>query len=294
MCDARALTAQLGGRWHGTYGKAACPICQPEHRRDQDALCLKNSGSRLLLFCFKSGCDFCDIATWLCLKAEHAAPLSFDAIQRETGTRQAEAKRRSDLAYRLWLDARPIAETPAERYLRVSRGITCPLPATLRFLPQAWHAWTEQRLPALLARVEGAAGFAVHRTYLRADGLGKADVQPAKAMLGATAGGAVRLSASTGPLVVAEGIETALSLASGLLDEPSQVWAALSASNLAGLALPVQPHRLIIASDGDQAGHAAAQNLAQRAAALGWQIWLWPAPKGQDWNDVLRARRPAV
>ena len=64
---------------------------------------------------------------------------------------------------------------------------------------------------------------------------------------GTALGGAVRLHAAEGPLVVAEGIETALSLASGLLRIPSTVWATLSAAGLAGLRLPYgTPHRLII------------------------------------------------
>ena len=68
----------------------------------------------------------------------------------------------------------------------------------------------------MLSVVEGAAGFALHRTYLMQDGSGKAQVEPPKAMLGNVSGGAVRLAKASGPLVVAEGIETALSLCCGL------------------------------------------------------------------------------
>ena len=58
-----------------------------------------------------------------------------------------------------------------------------------------------------MALVEGCDRLAVHRTYLRPDGTGKAEVEPQKAMLGATAGGAVTLQEGAGRLVVAEGIE---------------------------------------------------------------------------------------
>jgi len=92
-----------------------------------------------------------------------------------------------------------------------------------------------------------------------------------KAMLGAVQGGAVRLSDGAGPLVVAEGIETALSLFSGLLRAPATVWAALSTSGIRGLHLPDTPGRLTIASDGDAAGRAAAQALATRAHGMAWQ-----------------------
>jgi phage/plasmid primase-like uncharacterized protein len=142
--------------------------------------------------------------------------------------------------------------------------------------------------------VEGADAFAVHRTYLRADGLGKAPVEPTKAMLGGTAGGAVRLTEGLGPLVVAEGIETALSLASGLLRGPATVWAALSTSGLRGLRLPCIQGKLIIANDGDEPGREAANALAERAYALGWQVSLLPAPEGTDWNDVLTGKEVAA
>jgi hypothetical protein len=142
--------------------------------------------------------------------------------------------------------------------------------------------------------VEGGEGFAVHRTYLREHGSGKAEVDPPKAMLGAVAGGAVCVAQGAGPLVVAEGIETALSLASGLLRAPATVWAALSTSGIRGLHLPPQPGRLTIAADGDNPGRAAAQSLAERAHALGWQVALLPAPEGRDWNDVLAGKAVAA
>ena len=106
-------------------------------------------------------------------------------------------------------------------------------------------------------------------------------------MLGTTAGGAVRLTEGAGRLVVAEGIETALSLASGLIRLPATVWAALSTSGLRGLHLPDLPGRLTIATDGDAAGREAAQVLAARAHTMGWQVSFLPAPEGRDWNDIL-------
>ena len=145
-----------------------------------------------------------------------------------------------------------------------------------------------------MALIEGADACAVHRTYLHADGSGKADIDPAKLMLGATAGGAVRLSDGPGPLVVTEGVETGLSLASGLLRKPATVWAALSTSGIRSLRLPDQPERLTIAPDGDTAGREAANALAERAHALGWQVSLLPAPDGCDWNDILNMKGEAA
>lgn len=285
MNDARSITAALGGRWHGRYGVAPCPVCQPERRRGQDALTLSDGTGKLLAHCKRLGCGFREI-----LAAAGIAPGTFTppdpfTIAQREAERRAEAVKRAWQAERLWREAQPIGGTIAETYLR-GRGITCDLAATLRFHPGCWHSATARRYPAMVALVEGGGGFAVHRTYLRGDGSGKADIDPAKAMLGATAGGAVRLTEGPGPLVVAEGIETALSLASGLLRAPATVWAALSTSGIRGLALPDCPARLTIAPDGDEPGRSAAHALAERAHALCWQVSLLPAPEGLDWNDV--------
>jgi hypothetical protein len=290
--DAKHLTQTLRGKWYGRYGSAPCPVCQCEGRKAQNALTLADgTGGKLLLNCKKGCCDYRDIATMAGVTQGTYTPPDLAVIAERAADQRKDDAKRAQQAQRLWTGAQPVADTVAESYLR-GRGITCRLPDTLRFDPQCWHA-SAKRLPALVALVEGGAGFAVHRTYLRADGSGKADVTPPKMMLGAVQGGAVRLSDGAGPLVVAEGIETALSLSSGLLRTPATVWAALSTSGLRGLHLPDAPGRLTIAPDGDAAGRAAAQALATRAHGMGWQVSLLPAPDGRDWNDIMTGKGAA-
>jgi hypothetical protein len=88
----------------------------------------------------------------------------------------------------------------------------------------------------MVSAVQNATGrlSAVHRTFLRPDGAGKADVKPQRMMLGACAGGAVRLTPVAATLQVAEGIETALAVLSAT-KQPT--WAAGSAPALAALVL---------------------------------------------------------
>jgi phage/plasmid primase-like uncharacterized protein len=287
MTDANGLTVALGGKWHGRYGAAPCPVCQPERKHGQNALTLADGNNgRLMLNCKKSSCAFLDILAAAGLRSGDYTPPDPATIAQRKAQQRADAEKRAAQAKRVWQEAQPIAGTLAETYLR-GRGITALLPATLRFHPECWHRPTARRLPAMVAAVQGAGLFAVHRTWLSADGLGKADIDPPKAMLGAVTGGAVRLSDGFGPLVVAEGIETALSLASGLLRTPATVWAALSTSGIRGLHLPPTASRLTIAADGDAPGRQAANALAERAHALGWQVSLLPAPDGRDWNDIL-------
>ena len=289
MSDAHTLTHGLKGKWHGRYGVSPCPVCQPERRRDQTALTLSDApDGRLLAHCKKSGCSFRVLAAALGLIAgSFTAPDPAIIAQRETD-RRAEAARTAWQAQALWREAKPVCGTLAETYLR-GRGITCALPPSLRFHPDCWHP-SAQRLPAMVALVQGCDLPALHRTYLRPDGSGKAAVDPPKAMLGSVTGGAVRLTGSHGPLVVAEGIETALSLACGLLHGPAQIWAALSTSGLRSLRLPAQPGQLIVATDGDDPGRAAGYSLAERAYSLGWNVSIFQAPDRQDWNDVVREK----
>jgi len=294
MTDARELTLALGGRWHGGYGAAPCPICQPERRKGQNGLTLSDGrNERLVLDCKKSACAFLDILAAAGLRSgDYRAPDPATIAQRERDAK-AEVEKRAAQAKRLWQEAQPIAGTLAEAYLRDARGISCDLPPTLRFHGACWHGATAKRYPAMVAAVEGAGLAAVHRTYLRPDGSGKADIAPAKAMLGATAGGTVRLTGGPLRLVVAEGIESTLSLACGLLDGPATLWAALSTSGLRVLRLPPQPGRLTIACDGDTAGREAAHALAERAHALGWQVGILDPGNGADFNDILTRKAAA-
>ena len=293
MTDATELTTALGGRWHGRFGAAPCPVCQPDGRKGQNALTLADGrNGRLVADCKKSACGFLDILAAAGLRSGDYTPPDAATLAQREREAKAEAEKRAAQAKRLWQEAQPIAGTAAEAYLR-ARGISCDLPKTLRFHPECWHGATAKRYPAMVAAVEGAGLPAVHRTYLRPDGSGKADVEPAKAMLGATAGGAVRLAGGPSRLVVAEGIESGLSLACGLLDGPATLWAALSTSGLRGLRLPLQPGRLTIACDGDTAGREAAHALAERAHGLGWQVSILDPGTGRDFNDILQERAAA-
>ena len=180
----------------------------------------------------------------------------------------------------------------AEAYLR-NRGITADLAGTLRYHPDLWHGPSQMRLPAMIGWVAHPVHVAIHRTWLAPEGKGKAKVPSNKMMLGSVAGGAVQLMEGPGPLVVAEGIETALSLASGFLPHPMRLWAALSASGMRSLILPEQLSTLIIASDGDAVGRAAAQDLGLRSRTRGWTVKTFAAAEGKDWNDELLAQGDA-
>lgn len=288
MNDAKTITLALRGKWFGRYGITCCPA----HANTRTpSLSLSNGdGGRLLLHCH-AGCTFTAVldalkGLGLVEGSGHYSPPSAADLERIRQAEKEQADKQEGRALACWREARPIDGTIAETYLR-GRGVTADLPDTLRFHPECWHP-TGIRLPAMVALVEGAPRLAVHRTYLRPDGRGKAEAEPSKAMLGAVAGGAVRLTAGGDKLVVCEGIETGLSLASGLLRGPASIWAALSTSGMKALTLPDIAGRLTVATDGDDAGEQAGRALGVKATKAGWKVGLFPAPDGRDWNDVLK------
>jgi hypothetical protein len=185
---------------------------------------------------------------------------------------------------KLWEAGKPISGTKGEAYLR-GRGITCPLPPSLRWVADTFHGPSARWVSAMVANVSTGG---VHRTFFQKSGV-RLD-RNAKMLQGPSAGGAVVLSAADGPLVVCEGIETGLSLLSGLLTGPATVWAALSTSGLRRLRLPPQPGQLTVAVDGDEPGREAGRALAERAHALGWQVSILDPGNGADFNDLLTGK----
>ena len=78
-----------------------------------------------------------------------------------------------------------------------------------------------------------------------------------------------------------------MSLLSSLTDVSPRVWSALSAPGVSGLILPADPDELVLAPDGDEAGRAAANKLADRATTAGWRVRIMQCPDGADWNDDM-------
>ncbi|MFZ4604609.1 MAG: DUF7146 domain-containing protein, partial [Caulobacterales bacterium] len=187
----------------------------------------------------------------------------------------------------LWGEARPIEGTFAERYL-VGRAIprTACASKALRFHPNVTSLDDQRRRPALVAAIADAAGAlqGVQVTLLSPTGAGKAAVATPRRVIGAMRGGAVQLTPAEPDLVIAEGVETALS-AAAYFSVPA--WAALSASNLAEFTPPAVVKRLIIAADRDQPGLDAADRLAARLADR-LDVSIRPPEAGDDWNAAAK------
>src|SRR5262249_19565613 len=152
--------------------------------------------------------------------------------------------------------------TIAEAYLR-SRGIICPLPATLGYLAPTKPGYHPALIGAFDFPEEIESGRlattphvdAVHLTLLRRDGSDKADVEKPKLKVGASLGVPIVLAPvnDLSGLAVCEGIENRLTIhqATGL-----GVWCAGSATRMPALAgtIPSYVHAITIYADDDKAG----------------------------------------
>ena len=188
---------------------------------------------------------------------------------------------------------RPVEGTHVEAYLHARRITYCGFPSLRFHQALNYHDGTEvQHLPALVAQVTNHRGdfVGVHRTYLDTDRPAKAPVATPRKSLGAIGGSAVYLGEREPTLVVAEGIETALSL---LTARPGLYAAAvLSAGSLAGFTPPADVTGLVIARDRDEAGAHAAERLRVRCERLGVGVLVIAPRMAGDFNDELRAYGP--
>lgn len=201
------------------------------------------------------------------------------------GRLAATEKERIARALQPWCECCAASGTLVETYLR-SRGITIPSPASVRYHANLKHR-SGRILPAMVALVTSGSSnrpIGIHRTWLTPDGSGKAPISPNKMMLGPCRGGAVRLGASTSPLMIGEGIETCLA---AMQATGHSAWAALSTSGLRALELPAAAHDIIVLADADPPGEAAAQAAATRWSAERRRVRIARPPPGTDFADVL-------
>lgn len=232
---------------------------------------------------FKAALEFLDNDT---------APTSPAKAQSPPRHDNSDLPQRIEAARAIWREAVPAEGTPVEIYLQ-GRGITAPIPLSIRYAPNLRHTPTGMFLPTMVAAIQSPDRriMGIHRTFLRADGKGKVPFSRPRMMLGSCAQGAVRLAKAGPKLAVGEGIETCLSVLQGS-DIP--VWAALSTSGVKALVLPSCVKGVTLCPDGDEQGEKAAKEAAQRFISEGRTVRIARPPEGMDFNDVLiNSRRVA-
>ena len=193
---------------------------------------------------------------------------------------------RSDEARAIWERSIPAPGSLAESYLR-SRGLHLPVPEAIRF---AWLRYGKSGpdYPALVAAITDNRGemIGIQRTYLAADGVGKADVSKPKLSLGRVSGGAIQCGPAAGEVILAGGVEDALTCQQEL---GRVAWATAGETNLGSVALPLFVHTVTLAGDNDEAGRRAVAKATEAYLAQSLTVRpLFPSPDFKDFNAELQ------
>jgi len=190
----------------------------------------------------------------------------FNAIEQKPlkKTREWTQQDKINYACKAYFKAIPTQGTLAETYLKTYRGLNGEIPADFRFSPMVKHLHTKKLLPALIAPIRDKEGkmTGIVRIFLNSDGSkykdtyidasGKIRKAADKANLGCVGEGAVvvQKGALETTVYVAEGIETALSVAKAI---PNQtVLASLSVEQFKKIAFNSETQKIVICADRDE------------------------------------------
>lgn len=293
MSALHAIARAAGGETCGAQAR----IPGPGHSKHDRSLSLTLGEHGQILWHSFAGDTWASVGPYL---AELGADLGGKCRDRSEidaeRARQREAKalalcEKRAIARALWGDAVDIRGSLAECYLARSRGIVrIPAGVHLRFHPRAPftpYKPDSRRWPSLVGAITDPQGafIGAHITFLAKDGSRKAAIDPSRKVIGSQKGGAIRLGEPADNVVVAEGIETALS-ASVRCRLPAA--AAISAGNLARYAPPAGVCGVLIAFDRDAhgVGERDARALRARLRRDGIDAVLLPPPAGfSDWNE---------
>jgi hypothetical protein len=279
--DFRDAESLLDGR---ALADVACPWCGPECRapvnRRRKVLRLWAALGFISFYCIRCG-ESGYVRDHVRRRIDPEAVRRHRAIVAER--ERVEVERRCRKAQWLWTQRQPITGTIAEKYLQEVRGISCPLPSSLGYLPPR-----DEHPPALIAAfgipaepepgvlvVSNETVVGVHITRLAPNGGAKAGTEADKIMIGRPSGAPIVLAPPNDllGLAVTEGIEDALSVhqATGL-----GVWAAGSAGFMPKLtdAVPDYIEVVTVIADADETGQRNAALLAERLGKRGFHVEL--------------------
>jgi phage/plasmid primase-like uncharacterized protein len=278
--------------------RLSCPACGRERRNDKTLGVTIDAAGAGVAHCFR--CTF--VETYRPDDRAHRnshhqrhQPQHQPAHRRPEPVRVAvqspvQHERLSAAGLGLWRASHPIAPgTPPAHYLNMRHCVLPPISGHLRWLPAHRHpsGHVGPCLVALLTDAISGEPRSLHFTWIA--GGKKADVNPPRLLLKGhrKAGAVCRLWPDefvTHGLAVAEGIESALSLAHGY----TPVWSSIDAGNLSAFPVLAGVEVLVIAQDRDPTGEKAAAACAGRWAAAGRAVLVTQQAVG-DLNDVVNA-----
>ncbi len=223
-----------------------------------------------------------------------ALPKDSAPVYGSAGKKPQSAKEQAASAAKWFARAGAIKNTLAETYLS-ARGLAMKdYPRCLGFLNNVRHR-DNGTFPCMMTGLTDAKGKvkAVHRTFLKHDGTGKAEVDPPRLVWPGYKGLIMRLHSTddSHDLALVEGVEDGLSVAKAKPD--LNVWGAVSVSNFKNITLPAILGTVYICADNDAAESKAGRALDKAVAALlpeikrrGARLMIVRSPVGKDFNDV--------
>lgn len=282
--------ARNGIEWdslHPGSHRLKCPACGKDRRSDKTLGVTVDHTGKGVAHCFR--CEYVETHTpGNHRKAPHTRR---EPLARVTVQMPAQFEVLNEYGKAIWKASEAITEgTVAASYLLARRCVLPPSYGDLRWHPSHKHGpsgYTGAALVALLTDVQTNEPRSLHFTWIQADG-SKADVQPPRLLLGGhrKAGTVCRLwpdDEVTVGLGVAEGIETALSLAHAY----KPVWSCIDAGNLSAFPVLNGIQTLVIATDRDPAGERAATECAARWVTAG-QTAVLTQQAVNDLNDCAQ------
>lgn len=270
--NAREIVAARGGKWCGSYGICACPVCQTEMRNDQVSLSVSDKSGRLLMKCHKGNCAYTDILRGLGVAGNKPEPVS-----------AAVEKQRKDEAERMAIQGRVRAlkvwhKTEPKRHGYLARkGFPLLKAATIKVATLR----EVMKIPKSLEHLPGAALLLAVPMRNQANRLQSIEFITSDGLKCFMPGGRLKNSAcwmgKEGPVVMCEGVGTGLSLRRSAASQrlAIRVACAGSATNM----LSLRGVADYVMADNDRTG-------AGRKAALEvGKPFTMPPIVGMDFND---------
>jgi putative DNA primase/helicase len=273
----------------GRTMRTRCPFCSDSRRtmnRRKPVFAVKLKEPDFAIY----NCAHCGEAGYI--HPEKSAVI--DLADRRQQRAAADKREREDKQRRTssWNERKPFRGSPAETYLRDTRGLgdwveAFDLDQSLGFHPNC--PFKQERLPcmvALVRNIQTDEPQAVHRTALK---LGPKPERIERMSFGPVAGGAIKLSVDgdvTTGLLIGEGIETVLSASLILKFRPA--WSVISKSGIAGFPALSGIECVTIATDNEEGGRRAAAELVERLSAADVDAFTAHSAIGNDFNDAIR------
>jgi putative DNA primase/helicase len=281
---ARTIADALVGKRQSDGGYMC--LC-PAHDDKTPSLSLKDGDKGVLVYCH-AGCS----------QEAVIAALSAKGLWPEVEPEPTREPPAAKWARRAWEKARLLDSCVAHPYF-LGRGLDtrrfADLHHAIRIDPKAHHKDSDTTGPAVIVAATDNDGvvWAIQRTYLRADEAAKRGVEPARRSLGPVKGHAVRLGPQSTTIMIAEGVEDAMTGALAM-DLAYGAWGCAGDKMMPNLAFPARVTEVIILSDNDAPGRKQSAIAAGVFKATGKHVRIAYPPEGtKDFNQLIEGKADA-